>query len=100
MHTDASTLETGTLLEGDLCIIGAGAAGISLALEWIGTPYKVLLLEGGGFDIEAEMQDLYRGEIVGQPYYPLEAARLHFFGGTATPTSASDRTGTAASSCR
>jgi choline dehydrogenase-like flavoprotein len=28
------------------------------------------------------MQDLYRGEIVGQPYFPLEAARLHCFGGT------------------
>jgi choline dehydrogenase-like flavoprotein len=28
------------------------------------------------------MQDLYRGEIVGQPYYPLQAARLHYFGGT------------------
>jgi choline dehydrogenase-like flavoprotein len=28
------------------------------------------------------MQDLYRGEIVGLPYFPLEAARLHYFGGT------------------
>ena len=82
MHTDARTLETETVLEGDLCIVGAGAAGLSLALEWANSPLNVLLLEGGGFDLEPEMQDLYRGDIVGQPYYPLQAARLHYFGGT------------------
>ncbi len=82
MHTDANTLDDGTLIEGDICIVGAGPAGISMALEWIDTPYKVVLLEGGGFNMEAQLQALYRGEIVGQPYYPLGAARLHFFGGT------------------
>jgi choline dehydrogenase-like flavoprotein len=70
------------MLEGDLCIVGAGAAGLSMALEWVNSPLKVLLLEGGGFDLEPAMQDLYRGDIVGQPYYPLHAARLHYFGGT------------------
>ena len=82
MHTDARTLEHGTLLEGDLCIVGAGAAGISMAAEWIGARPRVILLEGGGFDMEPAMQDLYRGEIVGRPYFPLESARLHYFGGT------------------
>jgi choline dehydrogenase-like flavoprotein len=82
MHVDANTLENGAVLEGDLCIVGAGAAGITMALQWIGSPLKVLLLEGGGFEREAAMQDLYRGDIVGQPYYPLDAARLHYFGGT------------------
>ena len=82
MHTDTSALENGTVLEGDLCIVGAGAAGISMALEWIDSPLKVLLLEGGGFEFEPAMQDLYRGEIVGQPYFPLQSARLHYFGGT------------------
>ena len=62
--------------------MGAGAAGISMALEWVGSTAKVLLLEGGGFDFERAMQDLYRGEIVGKPYFPLDAARLHYFGGT------------------
>ncbi|GAC1656131.1 MAG: hypothetical protein NVS4B3_21580 [Gemmatimonadaceae bacterium] len=82
MHTDARTLENGTVLESDLCIVGAGAAGISMALEWTDSARKVLILEGGGFDFDPEMQDLYRGEIVGQPYFPLQAARLHYFGGT------------------
>ena len=82
MHIDARTLPNGSVLEADLCIVGAGAAGISMALEWIGSRHKVLLLEGGGLDYEAAMQDLYRGESVGLPYYPLQAARLHYFGGT------------------
>ena len=82
MHTDARTLEHGALIQGDLCIVGAGAAGISMALDWIGLGRRVLLLEGGGLDYEAPMQDLYRGESVGLPYYPLQAARLHYFGGT------------------
>ena len=82
MHIDARTLEDGSLVEGDLCIVGAGAAGISIALEWIGAGRKVLLLEGGGFEYEPRMQELYRGEIVGLPYFPLHAARLHYFGGT------------------
>src|ERR1041384_2688082 len=82
MHSDARTLPNGSLIEGDLCIVGAGAAGITMALEWIGSPHKVLLLEGGGFDYDPAMQDLYRGENVGLPYYPLHAARLHYFGGT------------------
>ena len=50
MHTDARELNVGSVIEGDVCIIGAGAAGISMALEWMNTPYKVILLEAGGFN--------------------------------------------------
>ncbi len=82
MHTDARSLDSGATLDGDVCIVGAGAAGIALALEFIGKRERVILLEGGGFDREDALQALYRGEIVGRPYYPLESARLHYFGGT------------------
>lgn len=82
MHTDARQIDNHSVIEGDICIIGAGAAGISIALDWINTPYKVILLEGGGFDYDDRVQDLYRGKITGQKYYPLKSARLHYFGGT------------------
>ena len=83
MHTDARTLEDGSLIEGDICIVGAGAAGISMALEWIGEGHKVILLEGGGFEYSLDMQALYAGKSTGDPYnVPLEVARLHYFGGT------------------
>ena len=71
MHINARTLPDQTLIEGDICIIGSGAAGISMALEWINTPYKVILLEGGGFAYESQMQDLYKGKTTGQRYFPL-----------------------------
>jgi thioredoxin reductase len=64
MHIDARTLDDGSLIEGDICIIGAGAAGISMGFDWIGSNQRVILLEGGGFEIEAELQDLYHGESI------------------------------------
>ncbi len=82
MHIDAKELPNNSLIEGDVCIIGAGAAGISIALEWINTPFKVILLEGGGFEYDDKVQDLYDGKTTGQHYYPLRSSRLHYFGGT------------------
>lgn len=82
MHIDARYLEDNSLLEGDICIIGAGAAGISIALQWINTGYKVILLEGGGFDYDDKVQELYDGKITGQNYYPMMSSRLHYFGGS------------------
>ena len=51
MHIDARNIENNSVIEGDICIIGAGTAGISMALDWIGTPNNVILLEGGGFEL-------------------------------------------------
>ena len=82
MHIDARTSENNTLIEGDICIVGAGAAGITLALQFLNSPLKIILLEGGGFEYEKAMQDLYRGRNAGLPYYSLESSRLHYFGGT------------------
>ncbi len=82
MHVDARTLPDDSLIEGDLCIVGAGAAGISLALEFRNSGHKVILLEGGGFEYEDRVQQLYDGKTTGQPYYPLKSSELHYFGGT------------------
>ena len=38
--------------------------------------------KAAGFDHDAASADLNRGEVVGQPYHPLEHSRLRFFGGT------------------
>jgi len=82
MHIDARELDNQSIIEGDVCIIGAGAAGISMALDWINTRHKVILLEGGGFEYDEKVQQLYDGKTTGQRYYPLQSARLHYFGGT------------------
>src|SRR4030095_10473110 len=82
MHVDARMIDSGSLIEGDVCIVGAGAAGISMALEWINAPHRIILLEGGVFEYDPQVQELYAGKTTGQPYYPLKSARLHYFGGT------------------
>ena len=82
MHVDARDLDDGSVIAGDVCIVGAGAAGISMALDWVGSGHQVILLEGGGFDYDPDVQALYSGTTSGQRYYPLMASRLHLFGGT------------------
>ena len=82
MLDDASAIATDTPIEADICIIGGGAAGITIAREFIGTRHNVILLEGGGMEIDAATQDLYRGTNVGRSYYDLDACRLRYFGGS------------------
>lgn len=82
MFLDARTLSPGTELNADLCIVGAGAAGISTALALDESPLRVLLVESGGFHREKKTQALYAGNNVGLAYYPLEESRSRFFGGS------------------
>lgn len=82
MHTDARKLPDQSVLEGDVCIVGAGAAGISISLDWAGSRHKVILLESGGFEYDDNIQDLYKGQTTGQKYYPMRSSRMSLFGGT------------------
>jgi choline dehydrogenase-like flavoprotein len=82
MFIDARTLEPESTIEADICIVGAGAAGITLARELAGEHRKVAVLESGGFEFDEATQNLYAGDIVGQPFSPIDADRLRFFGGT------------------
>ncbi len=65
----------------DICIIGAGMAGISLALN-LDKKYKILLLEGGDYDFSVESQEIYQGKVVGHDYWRLEDSRTRCFGGS------------------
>lgn len=82
MFIDARTIANDTMLETDVCIIGAGAAGITLAREFSGQPFRVSLLESGGLSSDADTQMLAVGMNIGLPYYPIGTTRLRFFGGT------------------
>jgi choline dehydrogenase-like flavoprotein len=82
MIGDITEVEDGQTLRFGLCIIGAGAAGIAIARELIGTKIDIILLEGGGFDFEEEVQDLYVGQSIGVHYEPLDTVRLRYFGGS------------------
>jgi choline dehydrogenase-like flavoprotein len=82
LFADARNVPKGTELETDLCIIGAGAAGITLARDFIGKQPRVTVLESGGLTFDERTQSLYKGRISGLPYFALDAARLRLFGGT------------------
>ncbi len=82
MHIDARKLEDNSILKGDICIVGAGAAGITLALELNKSNKKVILLESGGFEYDESTQQLNKGINIGQKYFPLKSSRLRLFGGT------------------
>jgi choline dehydrogenase-like flavoprotein len=82
MFADARAVPEGTRLETDVCIVGAGAAGITLALEFSSSPYQVTVLESGGLEFEPETQALYEGRSIGLPYTDLSIPRLRFLGGT------------------
>jgi choline dehydrogenase-like flavoprotein len=69
-------------LETDSCVIGAGAAGITVARRLLAAGQRVVLVESGGLDFEPDTAALNVGANVGEPYYPLDHARLRFFGGT------------------
>jgi choline dehydrogenase-like flavoprotein len=82
MLNDLADLPANSLIETDVCIVGAGAAGISLARSLLGTPLSVCLLESGSFDHETDVTDLGSGQNTGHEYYDLVDSRLRFFGGT------------------
>ncbi len=64
----------------DVCICGAGPAGITLARKLADT-YSVCLLEAGDRHYTPESQDCYKGEISAEPYFPLDQCRLRYLGG-------------------
>jgi choline dehydrogenase-like flavoprotein len=66
----------------DVCVIGAGPAGVTLARTLAASGARVALMEAGGLEITEESQDVYRGSNVGQEYFDLDVARLRYFGGT------------------
>ncbi|MBD2119882.1 GMC oxidoreductase [Trichocoleus sp. FACHB-262] len=83
MLIDARTLPAGTTIESDVCIIGAGPAGITLAREFIGQDFRVCLLESGGAEPDQATQSLCEGENSGDLYQDLCKSRHRQFGGTA-----------------
>src|SRR5438034_4639821 len=85
MHIDATDLRPPATLKYQVCIIGAGAAGITLAKEFHNSGITVGLIESGGLEPDAT-QLLAEGEtseetIPNRLRY-LGTSRTRYFGGT------------------
>lgn len=97
MFVDLRMLETEQVLEADICIAGAGPAGITIANELGKAKLRVCLIESGSLQPKEENQDLADGEMVSHPHHNLRLSRDRVFGGSTNswagacaPMSASD----------
>src|SRR3989337_3868316 len=80
MIIDSRQLPQGYTIKSDICIVGAGAAGITLAHELRNKGMEIALLESGGMKFESDTQDLYKGEVVCLDYHgPLDQYRQRRF---------------------
>jgi choline dehydrogenase-like flavoprotein len=79
---DARTLGSGLILEAGICIVGAGAAGITLAKALIGTGQDILLVESGDRSPDAAIQALHDVDCVGYPLRPNYINRARQYGGS------------------
>lgn len=83
MFVDTRDLDEGAVIQADVCIIGGGIAGITLAMDLDRAGIEVCLLESGGFSPDRETRDLYRGEDVGELRYEFaDGSRSRFLGGS------------------
>ncbi len=91
MYLNADQFPDGTVLRSfDLCIVGAGAAGLAMAKRLIGSPLRVLVLSSGAASERGRpasyRQAIYKGTVGpllanADPLF-LDRSRLHMYGGT------------------
>jgi choline dehydrogenase-like flavoprotein len=85
MLLDGRRIARGSTIECEVCIVGAGAAGITVAQELDGRAERVVLLESGGLERSRAAQELNAGEVADpRRHGPLDGYRVRRFGGTST----------------
>ncbi|HEX4053928.1 MAG TPA: GMC family oxidoreductase [Tepidisphaeraceae bacterium] len=84
MFIDARTLDEGQSFSADICIVGAGPAGLTLALDLSArSGMRILLVESGSFEADSAVEALSQGTSVGDPYVDIATMRARRFAGAA-----------------
>jgi choline dehydrogenase-like flavoprotein len=83
MLIDLRSLPDGFRVDCDICIVGAGPAGLAVASMAGRGDRKVAILESGGTAAEPASTELAAGELRGDWHYPLETIRGRQLGGSA-----------------
>jgi choline dehydrogenase-like flavoprotein len=71
-------------LEADVCVVGSGPVGITLALALSRGNARVILLESGGRKAEPALQDLNRSTNIGRNHNGINIGRYRAFGGNSS----------------
>ena len=83
MLADARSLPDESKIDTDVCIVGAGPAGITVARELNGQSFRVCIVESGGTRPDAATQSLSRLTFDGSDLRPDARERRRQFGGNA-----------------
>lgn len=81
MLADGRDVPSEQVIRADVCVIGAGVAGIALANELVGSGLSVLVLESGGTGPLPATQDLSEVESVGLPIVDTRVTQIRALGG-------------------
>jgi choline dehydrogenase-like flavoprotein len=81
MFKDLKDLPDDSTSRYDICIVGTGPAGISVAKQLLDTDHRIVMLESGGMLPEDKYQKLNKGENSGPSFLSLDASRIRCFGG-------------------
>jgi choline dehydrogenase-like flavoprotein len=79
--TDYLSAKPPETIHTQVCIIGAGAAGITIARN-LKNSERVTLVDSGNFGLDNRTQSLYEGKNLALKYFDLLKCRLRYFGGT------------------
>jgi choline dehydrogenase-like flavoprotein len=72
----------GSARTADVCIVGSGPAGMTVALELERRGLRVLVLEAGGTHYDPTSQAMFEGTLIGDRLFDMGVNRLRYFGGS------------------
>ena len=84
MHIDLQESSATEVFQSTICILGAGIAGLTLAMRLAHEGIAVHLLEAGGLSQEDRSQALYRTDMQAHPHLGANDGRHRTFGGSST----------------
>lgn len=84
LFIDPARVADGATFRADICIVGAGAAGLALAVSLARKNGSIICIESGDFDPREDIQALNHVEMSGLDHPSSMQGRFRIFGGTTT----------------